>query len=240
MDLDRGVLARIDRRLLAELDRDERFQMVRVPVTPAKWSTWKRYCDAAGISMGRAIAALIDHELASMFGDSSGGAVSMFEEQAQRRLADREAALTKRGNELSAAEERVRRWSQHLRGREHEIEVREWRGGSDETAVSSRRCPHQDRSQRTLPVWVGPQAQAMPRPAGSVAGRAPGYCLAAPVISDRGCVGCARSHGAVSDLSGRAAEPAHWPIGHGSEMAEPPRFGGFCLLTRPLWASYCS
>ena len=65
MDLDRGVLARIDRRLLAGLDRDERFQMVRVPVTPAKWSTWKRYCDAAGISMGRAIVALIDHELAS-------------------------------------------------------------------------------------------------------------------------------------------------------------------------------
>jgi len=104
MDLDRGTLARIDRRLLAGLDRDKRFQMVRVPVTPAKWSTWKRYCDAAGISMGRAIAALIDHE-----------------------LADREAALTKRGNELSEAEERVRRWSEHLRGREHEIEVREWR-----------------------------------------------------------------------------------------------------------------
>ena len=127
MDLDRGTLASLDRRLLAGLDRDERFQMVRVPVTPAKWSTWKRYCDAAGISMGRAIAALIDHELASMFGDSSGGAGSLFEEQAQRRLADREAALTKRGNEISAAEERVRRSSEHLRRREHEIEVRELR-----------------------------------------------------------------------------------------------------------------
>ena len=127
MDLERGVLARIDRKLLAGLGQNETYRMVRVPVTPAKWSTWKRYCDAAGISMGRAIAALIDRELASVFGDSSSGAVSMFEEQAQRRLADREAALTKRGNELSAAEERVRRWSEHLRGREHEIEVREWR-----------------------------------------------------------------------------------------------------------------
>jgi hypothetical protein len=32
MDLDRGMLARLDRRLLAELGRDERFQMVRVPI----------------------------------------------------------------------------------------------------------------------------------------------------------------------------------------------------------------
>jgi hypothetical protein len=62
MHLDRGVLAKLDRSLLA-LDLDERFQMVRVPVTPATWSTWKRYCDAAGIAMGRAIAALIDREL---------------------------------------------------------------------------------------------------------------------------------------------------------------------------------
>jgi hypothetical protein len=51
MDIDRGALANLDRRLLAGLDRDERFQMVRVPVSPAKWSTWKRYCDSAGISM---------------------------------------------------------------------------------------------------------------------------------------------------------------------------------------------
>jgi hypothetical protein len=40
--------------------------MVRVPVSSATWSTWKRYCAAAGISMGRAIAALIDRELANV------------------------------------------------------------------------------------------------------------------------------------------------------------------------------
>ncbi len=66
MDLDRGELARIDRKLLAGLGRDETYRMVRVPVPPAKWSTWKRYCDSAGISMGRAIVALIDRELASV------------------------------------------------------------------------------------------------------------------------------------------------------------------------------
>jgi hypothetical protein len=36
------------------------FHMVRVPATNAKWATWKRYCDAVGLSMGRAIADLID------------------------------------------------------------------------------------------------------------------------------------------------------------------------------------
>lgn len=126
MDLDRSTLARLDRRLLAGLGRDERFQMVRVPVTPAKWSTWKRFCDAADISMGRAIAALIDHEMASVFG-SSERAVSVFEEQAHRQLVDREAALTKRERELDADEERVRRWSEHLRGWEHDLEARAWR-----------------------------------------------------------------------------------------------------------------
>jgi len=62
MDLDRGTLARLDRRLLVGLGRGARFEMVRVPVTPAKWSTWMRYCDTAGISMGRATATLIEDQ----------------------------------------------------------------------------------------------------------------------------------------------------------------------------------
>jgi len=52
MDMDRGTLARIDRKLLAGLGNDETFRTLRVPATGAKWATWKRYCDAAGISMG--------------------------------------------------------------------------------------------------------------------------------------------------------------------------------------------
>lgn len=58
MGLDRGTLAKLDRRLLAELDPDAQFQMVRIPVSPVKWSTWKRYCGAAEISMGRAISVI--------------------------------------------------------------------------------------------------------------------------------------------------------------------------------------
>jgi hypothetical protein len=51
----------------------------------------------------------------------------MFEEEAQRQLVDREGALTKREQELGAAEERVRRRSDRLRRWENELEVREWR-----------------------------------------------------------------------------------------------------------------
>ena len=127
MDLDRGVLSRIDRRLLAGLDRDERFQMVRVPVTPAKWSTWKRYCESAGVSMGRAIAALIEHELTDALDDSGGDAGSVFAHQAEERMAEREARLSHREDQLTADEERLRRGSQQLREREGQLEARERR-----------------------------------------------------------------------------------------------------------------
>jgi hypothetical protein len=150
MDLDRGTLARLDRRLLAGLGRDEQFQMVRVPVTPAKWSTWKSYCETVGIAMGRAIVALIDHELTSVVGDSSGR--SRLDERAQGQPADCEAALTKREVELAKAEDRVRRQSEYLRDREREVEAREWRlevarklagqpSGSRAKTGRNERCP---------------------------------------------------------------------------------------------------
>jgi len=91
MDLERGTLARIDRKLLAGLGQDETFQMVRVPVTAAKWSTWKRYCDSVGISMGRAIMALIDRELVSVFGEPTGEEVPLLAARAEEQLAAREA-----------------------------------------------------------------------------------------------------------------------------------------------------
>lgn len=69
MDLDRGTLARIDRKVLAGLEYDESYHMVRVSVSEATWSTWKRYCDAAGVSMGRAIVALVENELRSVVGE---------------------------------------------------------------------------------------------------------------------------------------------------------------------------
>lgn len=102
MDLDRGRLARIDRKLLSALDDGESYRMVRVPVSKAVWSAWKRYCDALGISMGRAIVALLQHEL--------------------RSLADHEAELPLFLPEL---EDRLGQRQTDLDARERTVEVRE-------------------------------------------------------------------------------------------------------------------
>ncbi len=114
MDLDRGMLGRIDRRLMAGLDQDETFRMVRVPVTEAKWSTWKRYCDAAGMSMGRAIMTLIERELVSSFGESTGEGPPALTERAGDQLAVREAELAVRECAAEATEERLRGWNDRL------------------------------------------------------------------------------------------------------------------------------
>lgn len=69
MALDRGKLANVDRRLFAEINRDEDWHAVHVPASPATWSTWKRYCEVVGLPMARAVAALIDLELETVTDD---------------------------------------------------------------------------------------------------------------------------------------------------------------------------
>ena len=59
MALERGDLAKIDRRVFAELDGVGSVRVVKVPVSDAAWSTWRRYCDALGFTMGQGIAGLI-------------------------------------------------------------------------------------------------------------------------------------------------------------------------------------
>lgn len=97
--------------------------MVRVPVTLAKWSTWKRYCDAAGISMGRAIMALVDRELVSVFGDSIGNGAPVLAGRAEEELAARESRVAAGERDLEAAEEQLRRRSERLRLWEGELEA---------------------------------------------------------------------------------------------------------------------
>ena len=127
MDLDRGTLAKIDRRVLSGLGHDESYQMVRVPVTQAVWSTWKRYCDAAGISMGRAIMALIERELVSVFGESTGGEVPVLAGRAEQQLAAREAQVNARERRVKEAAERTSRQNERLRLWHEELEAREQR-----------------------------------------------------------------------------------------------------------------
>lgn len=130
MDLDRGELARIDRKLLAGLGQDETFQMVRVPATAAKWATWKRYCDAAGMSMGRAVAALIDRELVGVLDEFDHDDQPVFAGGAQERLTAREEEMIVRehklnaaGDRLKAQAERLRLWEDELRRLEQRVEM---------------------------------------------------------------------------------------------------------------------
>ncbi len=130
MGIDRGTLANLDRRLLAGLGQHEAYRMVRVPVTAAKWLTWKRYCDSAGISMGRAIVALIDRELTSVFGDHADDDAPAFAHQAEAKLAAREAQLADRKLNLEEIEQRqfarsssLRRWESELEAREQRLEL---------------------------------------------------------------------------------------------------------------------
>ncbi len=127
MGLDRGTLARLDRKLLAGLGQCETYRMVRVPVTPAKWSTWRRYCESAGVSMGRAIATLIDRELVSVFGDHTGEHHVVFAEHAEEELVRRQEQVARREEKAAAVEERLRAWNAHLRTWEVELATRERR-----------------------------------------------------------------------------------------------------------------
>jgi len=93
MGMDRGLLARIDRKLLAGLGSDEAYRTVRVPAAAAKWSTWRRYCESVGISMGRAVTLLIDRELIAVFGEHIGDDPPVFAQRATEQVAIREAKI---------------------------------------------------------------------------------------------------------------------------------------------------
>jgi len=116
MDLDRGTLAKIDRKMLAGLDHEESWQMVRVPVSDAMWSTWRRYCGALGVSMGRAIGVLVAHELDALTdGDADGGAV--FVSELQRQLVARSEDLDVREHRLNERERSLRALQRLLRAK---------------------------------------------------------------------------------------------------------------------------
>ena len=152
MDLDRGTLARIDRKLLASLGNDEAFRTLRVPATTAKWSTWKRYCDAVGVSMGRAVAMLMDRELLSGFGEHTAGEWPVFARQAVEELANRDARIGEREHKVDTDETRIREGSERLRRWEDELEAREQQAefasriaslhSTDDTKIGrNERCP---------------------------------------------------------------------------------------------------
>jgi hypothetical protein len=106
MTLNRLTLAKIDKRILSQMDHDEGVQLVKVPVSDAVWSTWRRYCDAVGIPMGRALAVLLHRELASVVEEGLEHEAELLADRA-RRLNERDAALAKRELDLENRERRI-------------------------------------------------------------------------------------------------------------------------------------
>ena len=118
MELDRGALAKIDRGILSGLDHNEHSQMVRVPVSEAVWSMWRRYCRAMGVTMGRGVAGLIVHELGTVEGSTTGdGAGFTFAGELQRQLVARADELDARERSLDERERSLRASERQLRAR---------------------------------------------------------------------------------------------------------------------------
>ena len=122
MALDRGTLAKIDRRVFAELGHTRATQTVKVPLSDAMWSTWRRYCEAIGLTMGEGIAGLVDQELGALVSkDEPHGAI--FAAELERRLAARSEALEIRERRLDEREQSLRESERLLRARTRPVEL---------------------------------------------------------------------------------------------------------------------
>ena len=113
MALDRGVLARIDGRVLKEISNEKGTQLVKLPVSPAVWSTWRRYCEVVGVSMGGALAILLQRELESVVDKDLDEVDSLLSERIDG-LGVREAELVEREASVASLERRLRGWEERL------------------------------------------------------------------------------------------------------------------------------
>lgn len=114
MGLDRNELARVDRRLLAGLN-DEGVQMVKVPVSDALWSVWRRSCNAVGVTMGEAVAVLIEAELATVVGENAVWTVPVFADRTVQSVVEVTERLEERARELAACRERLNERDREVR-----------------------------------------------------------------------------------------------------------------------------
>jgi len=122
MTLDRGTLAMIDRRVLSGLDHGDGVQLAKVPLSEAVWSTWRRYCQALGLTMGAGIAGLIAHELGALVNEGEDHGV-VFATELQRQLVARSEALDVREGRLGEREQSLRASERLLRAQTRPLEL---------------------------------------------------------------------------------------------------------------------
>jgi uncharacterized protein YecA (UPF0149 family) len=88
-------------------------QAVKMPVSDAVWSTWRRYCEVLGVTMGQAIAVQIGYELATVVDETPESVFELLS-----ALKDRADRLDARERELDDRKSRLRRAEDLLRERE--------------------------------------------------------------------------------------------------------------------------
>lgn len=140
MTLDRGTLAMIDRRVFSEFDHTDGTQLVKVPVSDAVWSTWRRYCDIVGVTMGQGTAELIANELVTVVGREDGDG-SVFGAEMERQLATRAEDLDARERRLNERERALRASQQRLRTAERLFRVEQSPLASTSKVGRNERCP---------------------------------------------------------------------------------------------------
>ncbi len=139
--LDRGRLAKIDQHVFAELDHTGGVQMVKVPVSDAVWSTWRRYCEAMGLSMGAGVARLICGELETVV-DGDGTTAAELADQVAERAQERSLRLDARQRGLEAQAEGLRRKEERLRTWERTLRTPQAVENRDNVKVGrNERCP---------------------------------------------------------------------------------------------------
>jgi len=113
--------------------------VVKVPLSDAVWSTWRRYCDVLDVTMGQAVAGLISHELATVVDESPENAFDL--QRASQERADRLEAWER---ELDDRAAQLRRIEHLLREREDRLQRTETRISGARTVVKMGRneqCP---------------------------------------------------------------------------------------------------
>ena len=96
--------------------------MVKVPLSDAVWSTWRRYCQAVGLTMGEGIGGLIAHELATLVNKGEHhGAVCAAE--SQRQLAAKSEALDVRERRLAEREQSLKASERLFRARTRPLDT---------------------------------------------------------------------------------------------------------------------
>ncbi len=121
MAIDRGALAKIDCRIFAELGHTRATQIVKVPLSDAMWSTWRRCCEAIGLTMGEGIAGLIDQELGALVSEGEGQG-SVFATEIEGQLVAWSQALEVRERRLDEREQSLRSSERVLRARTRPLE----------------------------------------------------------------------------------------------------------------------